>query len=61
MIYYLFECIDENSENCGEEFLVQAYCYTDAREIAQDVFGRQVKFWHEVPDEEAEEMGLDVY
>lgn len=61
MKHYLFEIIDEQSENCGEEFIVGADSYTEAREIAQDNFGMLVRFWHELTEEEAEMSGLDEY
>lgn len=60
MRHWLFECIDENSACEGEEFIVGADTYTEAREIAEDEFG-EVKFWHELTDEEAEISGLDEY
>lgn len=60
MKHYLFECIDEESENLGEEFIVGANTYTEAREIATDNFGK-CRYWHELSEEEAEMSGLDEY
>lgn len=59
MKHYLFECLDGANE--GEEFIVGANSYTEAREIAQDNFGQHIRFWHELTEEEAEMSGLDEY
>lgn len=58
MRHYLFECVAGDNE--GEEFIVGADSYTEAREIAQDIF-KKVRFWHELSEEEAEMSGLDEY
>lgn len=58
MKHFLFECT--KGENEGEEFIVGANSYTEAREIAQNNFGK-VKFWHELTEWEAEASGLDEY
>lgn len=58
--HFLFECVDEESECFGEEFIVGAYTYNEAREIAEDNFGK-CRFWHELSEEEAEMSGLDEY
>lgn len=60
--HFLFEIIDEDSEYCGEEFLVGAKDYHSAREIVNEYFPDiKVRFWHEVSDYEAEMSGLDEY
>lgn len=58
MKHYLFECIAGDNE--GEEFIVGADSYAEAREIAQDIF-KKIKFWYELSEEEAEASGLDEY
>ncbi|MBP9987942.1 MAG: hypothetical protein KBT46_00435 [Ruminococcus sp.] len=60
MKHYLFECIDENDENEGEEFLVGADSYTEAQEIAYNNFGK-CKCHGKMTEEEAENSGLDEY
>jgi hypothetical protein len=62
MRHYWFEITDENSENCGEEFIVGAENKQDAWEIARDYFGDwELKCWGECSEEEAEMSGLDEY
>lgn len=62
MKHWLFENIDEESDWEGEEFIVGADSYHEAREIIVDSFGDiRVKFWHELTEEEAEMSGLDEY
>lgn len=56
--HYLFECIDENSENEGEEFIVGGYTYDEAHEKAKDEFGC-VRYICRLTEEEAEASGLD--
>lgn len=60
MRHWLFECIDENSQCEGEEFIVGADNYPEARAIAEEWFG-EVVFHDELTDEEAEISGLDEY
>lgn len=60
MKHYLFEVIKGDYE--GEEFLVGANDYHEAREIAEANFGvGTFRYWHEVSDFEAEMSGLDEY
>ena len=62
MRHYLFEIVDENSEVCGEEFLVGAENIDVAWEIAEEYFGDwELKYWGEWSEEEAEMSGLDEF
>lgn len=60
MIHYLFECTDSDRECEGEEFIVGANSLDEAKEIANDNFGK-AKFIREMTDYEAEASGLDEY
>lgn len=60
MKHYLFECADEDSENCGEQFIVGADDFKAAVKIAEDFFGSCYRFG-EITEEEAEMSGLDEY
>lgn len=60
MRHYLFECADEDSENCGEEFIVGADNFKEAVKIAEEFFGCCHAFG-EITEEEAENSGLDEY
>ena len=59
MNHYLFESLNDDMD--GEDFIVGANSYTEAREIAQNIFGKRVRFWRELTEEEAEISGLDEY
>ncbi len=62
MRHYWFEITDENSENCGEEFLVGAESKEAAWKIAKYYFDEwDLKCWGECSEEEAEMSGLDEY
>lgn len=59
---YWFEIIGEDSEYCGEEFLVQAESLTKAYEVVDDYFyDEEVKYLGTMSDFEAEISGLDTY
>lgn len=60
MKHYLFECVMPGSDNEGEEFIVGANSYAEAKDIAIDNFGL-FKFLGEISEEEAEASGLDEY
>lgn len=58
MKHYLFECLTGANE--GEEFIVGADCYADAKDIAYANFGKCVCYGR-MTEEEAEASGLDEY
>lgn len=65
-INYLFEVVDEDSEFCGEEFLVEVQSgidsFNQARAIAEENFpNTKLKAYGPYSVEEAEAMGLDTY
>ena len=60
MKHYLFECITPGGVNEGEEFIVGADSYDEAKEIAYDNFGK-CKCYGQITEEEAEASGLDEY
>lgn len=53
---YLF--VDDES---GEEFFVQADCFSDAEGTAIENFGEQIHYIGRYTDAEAEWMGCDTY
>ena len=69
MKHYLFELTYGEYE--GEEFIVGAETWVEAKEIARDVAIdagsvneaglARYRFWHEMTEEEAEASGLDEY
>lgn len=67
MKHYWFEIIDENSNLCGEEFLVGADSKAEALEIVRDNFTDEdgylpkYKFLGTVSEDEAETLGIDEY
>lgn len=62
MRHYWFEIVDENSEECGFEFIVGADNKQDAWEIARDYFGDwELECYGECSEEDAEMSGLDEY
>lgn len=60
MKHYLFECTVAGSDNEGEEFIVGADSYDEAKEIAYNNFGK-CKCYGQMTEEEAEASGLDEY
>lgn len=56
MKHYLFEHLES-----GEEFIVGANSLAEARQIAKDNFGSDVKYWYQMSEYEAEASGLDEY
>ena len=61
---YLFEFVDEDSENCGELFFVELFDVEekDAIKYALDLFpDEELTFLGEYSVEEAEELGYDTY
>ena len=60
MKHFLFECTKQDSANEGEEFIVGANNYDEAKEIAYDNFGK-CKCYGQMTEEEAEASGLDEY
>lgn len=60
MKHYLFECVDEESENDGEQFIVGAANPYEANLIAFELFGVCYDLG-EITEEEAENSGLDEY
>lgn len=60
MKHYLFKCITPGGVNEGEEFIVGADCYDNAKEIAYANFGK-CKCHGQMTEEEAEASGLDEY
>lgn len=69
MKHYLFEIL--SGECAGEEFIVGADSYHEARDAAEwiardagSVNGKGLalfRYWHELTEEEAEMSGLDEY
>ncbi len=60
MKHFLFECTALGSDNEGEEFIVGANSYDEAKKIAYGNFGK-CKCYGEITEEEAEASGLDEY
>lgn len=58
MKHFLFECL--NGENEGEEFIIGADCYDDAKDMAFELFG-SCKCYGQMTEAEAEASGLDEY
>lgn len=56
MRHFLFEDLES-----GEEFIVGACDLSEARDIAIDNFGEEVRFCYEMTEFEAESSGLDEY
>lgn len=62
MKHFLFEVVEEGHCNEGEDFIVGAESYAEAREIAEDNFGSgSCRCLCTMTDEEAEASGLDEY
>ena len=62
MIDYLFEIVDEDCENCGEQFFVECETYAEAADIVADNFPFiDVRLIDEYTPEEAEILGYDTY
>lgn len=62
MKHYLFEIVTDDSVLEGEEFLVGATNYREAKAIALDYFPYEVLEYHgALTDDEAECSGLDEY
>ena len=60
--YYWFGVIGEYDEHCGEEFIVAAASYKEAKSTVKSLFpGEQVQLYDQVSEFESEMMGLDVY
>lgn len=59
MNHYLFESLNDDMD--GEDFIICASSYAEAREKAQKIFGKRIRFWHELTEEDAENSGLDEY
>ena len=62
MKHFLFEIIDENSENYGEFIIIGACCDAELNDTIKMYFdGVQLRFAGKLTDEEAELSGLDEY
>lgn len=62
MKHYWFEVVTDGSDLEGEEFLVCAHSYSEAKEIATDNFMcEQLQYHGTMSDIEAEMSGLDEY
>lgn len=60
--YYWFKVTGEYNEHCGEEFLVAAASYKEAKSTAKSFFpGERVQSYGQVSEFESEMMGLDIY
>lgn len=60
--HYLFSVEDEDSDIDGEEFIIGAKDYHEARELVAMYFPDvKVRYWHELTEVEAEMSGLDEY
>lgn len=59
---YLFECVGEDSELCGEQFLVECDSLEEACAIADSNFPNEdLHYYGKFSPEEAEILGLDTY
>jgi len=59
---FMFEIIGEDSENCGEQFFVEAEDLEEAWVIAYANFGdEEIGYLGEFSVDEAEDIGLDTY
>lgn len=62
MWYFLFECVYEYSNLCGERFFVYASTEEEAWQIAKKEFrGERLEYQGKYDDFEAEMLGYDTY
>lgn len=59
---YLFECVDEDSKLCGEQFFVECDSLEEAWMIADSNFpNEELDYLGKYDPEEAEILGYDTY